>query len=54
VVCEFKFRTAMPALFRGLVADLGLVPAGVSKYRLCVQSAGLAPAPLAAEARADG
>jgi hypothetical protein len=52
VVCEFKFRTAMPALFRGLVADLGLVPAGVSKYRLFVQSAGLAPA--AAEARADG
>jgi hypothetical protein len=53
VVCEFKFRTAMPALFRGLVADMGLVPAGVSKYRLFVQSAGLAPAPQAAEARAD-
>jgi hypothetical protein len=51
VVCEFKFRTAMPALFRGLVADMGLAPAGVSKYRLFVQSAGLAP--VAAEARAD-
>jgi hypothetical protein len=53
VVCEFKFRTAMPALFRGLAADLGLVPAGVSKYRLFVQSAGLAPAPQEGEARAD-
>jgi hypothetical protein len=51
VVCEFKYRTAMPALFRGLAADLALTPAGVSKYRLFVQSAGLAPA--ATEARAD-
>lgn len=52
VVCEFKFRTAMPALFRGVVADLTLTPAPFSKYRNFVQSAGLAPArpetPLAA------
>ncbi len=51
VVCEFKYRTAMPALFRGLVADMNLVPTGVSKYRLFIQSAGLAP--VAAEARDD-
>ena len=50
VVCEFKFRTAMPALFRGIVADLALTPTPFSKYRAFVQSAGLAPAtPQAAE-----
>jgi hypothetical protein len=50
VVCEFKFRTAMPALFRGIVADLALTPAPFSKYRMFVQSAGLAPgAPQAAQ-----
>src|SRR5262245_42818799 len=32
VVCEFKFRVAMPALFRGIVADLALAPAPFSKY----------------------
>lgn len=53
VVCEFKFRTAMPAIFRGLVADMGLAPAGVSKYRLFVQWAGLVPVAQATEARAD-
>lgn len=45
VVCEFKFRTAMPALFRGIVADLALTPSPFSKYRTFVQAAGLAPAP---------
>jgi hypothetical protein len=44
VVCEFKFRNAMPALFKGIVADLALTPTPVSKYRTFVQSAGLAPA----------
>lgn len=43
VVCEFKFRTAMPAMFKGIVADLGLTPQPVSKYRTFVQAAGLAP-----------
>ena len=42
VVCEMKFRTAMPALFRGIVADLALAPTPVSKYRTFVQAAGLA------------
>ncbi|MBP3954156.1 polyphosphate polymerase domain-containing protein [Gemmata sp. G18] len=44
VVAEFKFRTAMPALFKGIVADLGLTPTPVSKYRTFVHAAGLAPA----------
>src|SRR6266545_998732 len=43
VVCEFKFRTTMPALFKGIVADLALTPTPVSKYRTFVQDAGLAP-----------
>lgn len=50
VVCEFKFRTTMPALFRGIVADLVLTPAPFSKYRNFVQSTGLVVAkPEAAE-----
>lgn len=55
VVTEFKFRTTMPALFKGIVADLNLTPAPFSKYRTFVQAAGLVPAqPRAAEgARAD-
>jgi VTC domain len=42
VICEFKFRVAMPALFKGIVADLGLQPTPFSKYRLFAQTAGLA------------
>jgi VTC domain-containing protein len=45
VVCEFKFRTAMPAIFRSIVADLALTPTPVSKYRTFVQNAGLASLP---------
>lgn len=44
VVCEFKFRNAMPALFKGIVADLALAPTPVSKYRTFVRGTGLAPA----------
>ena len=44
VVCEFKFRVAMPALFKGIVVDLGLTPTPVSKYRTFVRAAGLVPA----------
>lgn len=43
VVCEFKFRTAMPALFRALIADLALTPTPVSKYRTFAHVAGLVP-----------
>lgn len=34
VVCEFKFRDAMPGLLKGVVARRGLAPGGASKYRL--------------------
>ncbi len=33
VVCEMKFRVAMPAVFKALVAEFGLTPSAVSKYR---------------------
>jgi len=38
VVCEFKFRDAMPGLMKRVVADLGLAPRRVSKYRACVSA----------------
>ncbi len=41
VIAEFKFRTAMPALFKGIVADLALTPTPVSKYRTFVRGTGL-------------
>jgi hypothetical protein len=40
-VVELKFRTAMPALFKTLVRDHGLVPARASKYRAAVEACGL-------------
>lgn len=43
VVCEFKFLVSMPALFRGAVEDLQLVPGSFSKYRRCVDLLGLLP-----------
>lgn len=33
VVCEFKFRNALPPLFKGIITDLRLTPGGASKYR---------------------
>ena len=41
VICEFKFRLALPALFKGIIGKLGLAPAAVSKYRLFMRSAGV-------------
>jgi hypothetical protein len=38
VVCEFKFRGALPALFKSVIAALQLVPRGVSKYRHGMQT----------------
>ena len=38
VICEFKFRIAMPAIFKEMVADLGLTPSAVSKYRRYMQT----------------
>lgn len=45
VVCELKHVGPLPAAFKQTLADLGLVPAGVSKYRRAMRSLGLAPAP---------
>ena len=38
VICEFKFRLAMPAPFKAIVEEFGLVPAAVSKYRRFMQT----------------
>jgi len=38
VICEFKFRLAMPGLFKNIVAELGLTPGTVSKYRRFMQT----------------
>lgn len=40
VILEFKYRTALPALFKGLMHDLGLNPAVVSKYRAAIEAWG--------------
>ena len=42
VVVEFKFCGPLPALFKSVMHDLKLVPGGVSKYRHCVQTLGIA------------
>jgi hypothetical protein len=34
VIVELKYREAMPALFKGLLIELGLAPRQASKYRL--------------------
>jgi hypothetical protein len=39
VICELKFRSALPPLFRQLVGDFALSPQGVSKYRRCMGEA---------------
>jgi hypothetical protein len=39
---ELKFHDSMPELFRGLLPELPLRTAGVSKYRRCVRLCGLA------------
>jgi hypothetical protein len=36
VIVELKYRTAMPALFKDLLVELGLAPRPTSKYRLGV------------------
>jgi hypothetical protein len=42
VICEFKFRAALPAIFKSAISELQLVPAKVSKYRRCLEALGLA------------
>jgi hypothetical protein len=54
VICEFKYRVALPRLFKEIMEALGLQPKPCSKYRRFVEAAGLAGAPEAPDgARAD-
>lgn len=41
VICEFKFRGKLPAVFKAVIHDLQLAPAGVSKFRHCLNANGL-------------
>ena len=38
VVCEFKFRGTLPALFKTAIQTQQLTPCGFSKYRNCIQA----------------
>ena len=40
-IVEFKFRVAMPGLFKGLIHELALTPSSMSKYRLSAAACGL-------------
>lgn len=42
VICEFKFRGALPNLFKDLIQDLQLDAGSVSKYRRTMQASGIA------------
>jgi hypothetical protein len=42
-IVEMKYRTALPALFKELVALFRLEPSSVSKYRRCLDSWGVLP-----------
>ena len=44
VVCEFKFRVALPAMLKEIVESFTLTPANVSKYRRFCRAIGLAGA----------
>ena len=44
-ILELKYETVRPALFERLVADLGLEPRALSKYRLAAGTLGLAAPP---------
>jgi hypothetical protein len=41
LICEFKFRVAMPGLVRNALQQFSLVPTRFSKYRHCVEALGL-------------
>jgi hypothetical protein len=41
-ILEFKFRTALPTLFKELIQEFRLSPGATSKYRQCMQSWGAA------------
>jgi hypothetical protein len=41
VICEFKFRGALPGVFRNALRQFSLVPTRFSKYRHCVEALGM-------------
>jgi hypothetical protein len=43
MICEFKFRLAMPRMFKEVIEALGLHPTPCSKYRRFITAAELAP-----------
>jgi len=43
VLLELKFRKHLPAVFKGLMQDFNLTPGSLSKYRLAIESLGVAP-----------
>jgi hypothetical protein len=43
VICEFKYRLALPRMFKELIETLKLHPTPCSKYRHFIAAAGLAP-----------
>lgn len=49
VICEFKFRVAMPNIFKELIQLLKLETGSVSKYRRMMLATGLVPLVVAAE-----
>jgi hypothetical protein len=40
-IVEFKFLMALPPLFKDAIAEFHLTPSAVSKYRRCIDTAGL-------------
>lgn len=50
VILEFKFRAALPALFKEVIAEYRLAPRAVSKYRLCREAHALQLPPEAVDA----
>jgi hypothetical protein len=43
ILLELKFRKHLPAIFKGLMQDFNLMPGSLSKYRLAIESLGVAP-----------
>jgi hypothetical protein len=40
VVCEFKFHTCPPVVFKEIIRELGLIPSRVSKFRAFLRASG--------------
>lgn len=53
LICEFKFRGALPKLFRDWVVQLGLTAAPFSKFRTAIESLGLVRVPHPVSSKLD-